>query len=140
GIEPEAIDAHGAEDEPAEILLEPTASPYVGARFGNALHTALETIDFARWRDRRDDAPPPADEDALRHALGANGYVDDGISGGLAPLTALVRDTVNTRLPEGVRLADIAPGDRRAEIEFHFALHPVSVERLVALLHRYDLL
>ena len=103
----------------------PIDSPYVGARFGNALHAALETIDFARWRDWQDDAPPPDQEEALRRALGANGYVDDGIAGGLAPLTTLVRDTVNARLPEGVRLADIAPANRRAEIEFHFALHPV---------------
>ena len=139
GTEPDAIDAQGAEDEPAEIVLEPIASPYVGARFGNALHAALETIDFARWRDWQDDAPPPGEEDALRHALGANGYVDDGIAGGLAPLTALVRDTVNVRLPEGVRLADVAPRERRAEIEFHFALHPVAVERLVALLHRHEI-
>jgi len=140
GTEPDAIDAQGAEDEPAEIALEPTASPYVGARFGNALHAALENIDFARWRDWQGDAPPRGEEDALRHALGANGYVDDGIAGGLAPLTALVGDTVNARLPEGVRLADIAPRDRRAEIEFHFALHPVSVQQIVGLLHRHDLL
>jgi len=140
GTEPDAIDEQGAEDEPAEIALEPTASPYVGARFGNALHAALETIDFARWRDWQDDAPPPDEADVLRRALGANGYVDDGIAGGLAPLTALVRDTVNARLPEGVRLADIALRDRRAEIEFHFALHPVAVERIIALLHRHDVL
>ncbi|HET7923302.1 MAG TPA: PD-(D/E)XK nuclease family protein, partial [Rhodanobacteraceae bacterium] len=140
GTEPDSIEEQGAEDEPAEIVLEPIASPYVGARFGNALHAALETIDFARWRDWQGASPPAGEEEALRRALGANGYVDDGIAGGLAPLTALVRDTVNTRLPEGVRLADIAPPDRRAEIEFHFALHPVSVERLVSLLHRHDVL
>ncbi len=140
GTEPDAIDAQGAEDEPPEIALEPIASPYVGARFGNALHAALETIDFARWRDWQDTAPPPGEEDALRRALGANGYVDDGIAGGLALLATLVRDTVNTRLPEGARLADIAPADRRAEIEFHFALNPVSVERLIALLHRHEVL
>ncbi len=140
GTEPDAIDAQGAEDEPPEIALEPIASPYVGARFGNALHAALETIDFARWRDWQDTAPPPGEEDALRRALGANGYVDDGIAGGLALLATLVRDTVNTRLPEGARLADIAPADRRAEIEFHFALSPVSVERLIALLHRHEVL
>jgi exodeoxyribonuclease V beta subunit len=141
GVAPEAIDEQGAEDEPPEVAaLEPTLSPYVGARFGNALHTALETIDFARWRDWQGDAPPPDEDDALRRALGANGYVDDGIAGGLAPLTGLVRDTVNARLPEGVRLADIAPADRRAEIEFHFALHPVAVNRLISLLHRHDVL
>ncbi|HVT32717.1 MAG TPA: UvrD-helicase domain-containing protein [Rhodanobacteraceae bacterium] len=138
GTAPEATGEQGAEDEPSEpAALELVASPYVGARFGNALHAALETIDFARWRDWDGDAPPPGESDALRRALGANGYVDDGIAGGLAPLTELVRDTANARLPEGVRLADIAPSDRRAEIEFHFALHPVAVDRLVALLHAH---
>ncbi|HJT98755.1 MAG TPA: UvrD-helicase domain-containing protein, partial [Rhodanobacteraceae bacterium] len=141
GTAPDAIDEQGAEDEPLEPLaIEPASSPYVGARFGNALHAALETIDFAKWRGWNGDAPPPGEDDALRRALGANGYVDDGIAGGLAPLTALVRDTVNARLPERVRLADLAPADRRAEIEFHFALQPVAVDRLIALLHRHDVL
>jgi exodeoxyribonuclease V beta subunit len=135
---PEAIDEQGAEDEPPELLaLELVPSPYAGARFGNALHAALETIDFARWRDWQGDAPPPGEESVLRAALGANGYVDEGIAGGLAPLARLVRDTVNARLPEGVRLADIAPAERRAEIEFHFALGAVAVEPLIALLHEH---
>jgi exodeoxyribonuclease V beta subunit len=141
GAEPDTIEEHGAEDEPVEMpALEPVASPYAGARFGNALHAALEWIEFPRWRDWQEDVPPPGEEDALQRALGANGYVDDGIAGGLAPLTALVRATVNARLPEGVRLVDIAPRDRRAEIEFHFALRPVAVERLMALLHAHDVL
>ena len=141
GTAPDAIDEHGAEDEPPEpVAIELTDSPYVGARFGNALHAALETIDFAKWRDWDGDAPPPGEDDALHRALGANGYVDDGIAGGLAPLTELVRDTVNARMPEGVRLADVALADRRAEIEFHFALHPVAVDRLIALLHEHDVL
>ncbi|HVV96592.1 MAG TPA: UvrD-helicase domain-containing protein [Rhodanobacteraceae bacterium] len=141
GTAPEAIDEQGAEDEPLEAAaLETAPSPYVGARFGNALHAALETVDFARWRDWRHDAPPPGEDDALRRALGANGYVDDGIAGGLAPLASLVRATLNARLPEGVRLADIAPSDRRAEIEFHFSLPPVAVAKLLALLHEHDVL
>jgi exodeoxyribonuclease V beta subunit len=141
GTAPDAIDEQGAEDEPLEpVVIEATLSPYVGARFGNALHAALETVDFAKWRDWDGDAPPPGEDDALRRALGANGYVDDGIAGGLAPLTELVRDTVNARMPEGVRLADVALADRRAEIEFHFALHPVAVDRLIALLHEHDVL
>jgi exodeoxyribonuclease V beta subunit len=138
GTVPEAIDEQGAEDEPLEpAMLELVPSPYAGARFGNALHAALETIDFARWRDWDGDAPPPGQEELLRDALGANGYVDDGIAGGLAPLAALVRATINARLPEGVRLADIAPADRRAEIEFHFALRAVAVDRFIALLHEH---
>jgi exodeoxyribonuclease V beta subunit len=135
------IDERGAEDEPIESLaLAVAPSPYAGARFGNALHAALETIDFAKWRDWVDDAPPLGEDEALRHALGANGYVDDGMTGGLAPLTELVRNTVNVCLPEGVRLADIALADRRAEIEFHFSMHPVAVDRLIALLHEHDVL
>ena len=135
------IDERGAEDELIESLaLVIAPSPYAGARFGNALHAALETIDFAKWRDWVDDAPPLGEDEALRHALGANGYVDDGMTGGLAPLTELVRNTVNVCLPEGVRLADIALADRRAEIEFHFSMHPVAVDRLIALLHEHDVL
>jgi exodeoxyribonuclease V beta subunit len=141
GTEPETIDEHGAEDEPVAVpALEPVASPYVGARFGNALHAALEWIDFARWRDWQGDTPPAGEEDALQRALGVNGYVDDELEGGLRPLAALVRDTVNVRLPEGVRLADLAPADRRPEIEFHFSMRPVLVERFVELLHRHDVL
>jgi exodeoxyribonuclease V beta subunit len=141
GVAPQTIGEQGAEDEPvAAETIEPSLSPYIGARFGNALHAALETIDFARWRDWRNDAPPPGEDDALRRALGANGYVDDELAGGLRPLAALVRDTVNVRLPEGVRLADLSPADCRAEIEFHFAMRPVLVDRFVDLLHRHDVL
>jgi len=137
----DATDEQGAEDEPAGIdTVDIIASPYIGARFGNALHAALETIDFARWRDWRRDAPPTGEEEALRDALGANGYVGEDIAGGIRPLAALVRDTVNVRLPEGVRLADLAPGDRRAEIEFHFALGSARVDRLVELLHKHDVM
>jgi exodeoxyribonuclease V beta subunit len=60
--------------------------------------------------------------------------------GGMRLLSALVRDTVNVRLPEGMRLADIPLADRRAEIEFHFAMQPVLVDRLIELLHRHDVL
>ncbi len=137
----DATDEQGAEDEPAGIdTIDVVASPYIGARFGNALHAALETIDFARWRDWRGDAPPPGGEDVLRDALGANGYVGDDIAGGIRPLAALVRDTVNVSLPEGVRLADLAHEDRRAEIEFHFALGSARVDRLVELLHKHDVM
>ena len=137
----EAIDEQGAEDEPANIdAIEIVASPYVGARFGNALHAALETVDFARWRDWRSEVPPAGQEGALLDALGANGYVGDDVADGIRPLAALVRDTLNVRLPEGVRLADIAAVDRRAEIEFHFALGAVRVERILELLHRHDVL
>jgi exodeoxyribonuclease V beta subunit len=136
-----AVDEQGAEDEPVIAeAIDPVISPYIGARFGNALHGALETIDFARWRDWRSDAPPAGEDEPLRRALGANGYVEDDVAGGMRLLSALVQGTVNVRLPEGMRLADVPLADRRAEIEFHFAMQPVLIDRLIELLHRHDVL
>jgi exodeoxyribonuclease V beta subunit len=39
-----------------------------------------------------------------------------------------------------VRLADLPPDARRAEIEFHFAMQPTGVPALLALLHHHGLL
>ena len=55
-------------------------------------------------------------------------------------LVPLVGQTLCTPLPEGVRLADLPPDARRAEIEFHFAMQPTAVPALLALLHRHGLL
>ena len=43
------------------------------------------------------------------------------------------------RLPEGLRLCELPATARRAEIEFQFALRPVQVEALLALLHEYGI-
>jgi len=116
-------------------------SPYTGAPFGNALHAALEHADFASWRDWRTDHAPPEQDAVLRRALGENGFAgDEDMASGVRLLASLVRDTLNVRLPEGVRLADVPIRDRRNEIEFHFALRPVTVEHFVECLHRHDLL
>jgi exodeoxyribonuclease V beta subunit len=136
----ESADEHGAEDEPATIdVVEPAFAKYAGARFGNALHDALERVDFARWRDWRGDGAPEGELDALHRALGANGFVDD-IAGGSRLLASLIRDTLNVCMPEGVRLADVPERARRAEIEFHFAFAPTAIGALVALLHRHGAL
>jgi len=137
-----ATDDRGAEDEIADTeTIDVTVSAYAGARFGNALHAALENVDFARWRGWRGDAAPADQEQALRDALSANGYAgDDVLAGGSRLLAELVRNTLNLRLPEGVRLADLPAGARRSELEFHFSMQPVTVSRIVELLHRNDML
>jgi len=115
-------------------------SPFAGARFGNALHSALETVDFAAWRNARAEQLPPAQGELLRTALAEHGYVGDDLVSGERVLGALVQATLTTRLPEGVRLADLPANARRSELEFHFALGSVALPALFDLLHRHDLL
>ncbi len=115
------------------------ASPFAGARFGNALHNALENVDFGAWRDACGEQPPPAQGEILRAALAEYGYVGEELVSGERVLSALVRATLTTRLPEGVRLADVPANARRSELEFHFALGSVALPALFDLLHRHDL-
>ena len=137
----------GGDDEPEPlaaiadapgVVVDPR---YSGSRFGNVLHTALEHVAFAAWRAWRDGALAPAGEDApLRAALRGEGYADADIDDGVAELTALVGRTLTVALPEGARLCDVPPHARRAEMEFHFALRPTSVEALLATLHAHGVL
>jgi len=142
--------APGGLDEPA---VDPDATPgtevetdifdprFAGARFGVVLHDVLERSDFARWSAWTPDAPAPeADADVIVERLRAAGYADDDLEDGVAVLTPLVGQTLTVTLPEGVRLADVPPDMRRAEIEFQFALAPTRIDALLALLHRHDVL
>jgi exodeoxyribonuclease V beta subunit len=131
----EAERGAGDEGPPAPGAL----SPFAGARFGNALHTALETVDFSVWRDARGEQLPPAQGEILRAALAEHGYAGDDLASGERVLGALVRATLTTRLPEGVRLADLPPRARRSELEFHFAIGSVALPALFELLHRHAL-
>ena len=135
-------DERRAEDEmPASAEAETERSPFAGARFGNVLHAALERVDFAAWHGWRRDEPPPAQAAPLREALRGGGYDSDTLlAEGERLLTALVRHTLNTPLPEGIRLAELPPQARRNELEFHFALRPVTVPILLDLLHAHGLL
>ena len=133
---------------------------FSGSRFGNALHLALENSDFAAWRGWRSGQPaPPGSDEPLLRELRREGYgvVERGHSGpqdpaweqqaqagasqemadGLALLTELVGQTLTAPLPEGTRLCDVPASQRRAEIEFHFALQPTRVGDLLALLHAH---
>ncbi len=134
----DASDERGAEDE-TSISLAPTDVRFTGTRFGNAMHLALEGVDFARWRDWRADAPPPGEEGALLAALRREGYADHDLDGGVPLLARLIRNTLNARMPEGARLCELPIHARRAEMEFHFAMGPVEVDEFIALLHAHGL-
>jgi exodeoxyribonuclease V beta subunit len=129
----------GAQDEPAPLVFDGDAR-FSGSRFGNVLHGALERVDFAAW-SRWPHAEPPATELAhLRAALHAEGYADADLDDGIAVLVPLIGHTLAVTLPEGVRLADVPPDQRVAEMEFHFALRPTATADLLALLHAHDVL
>ncbi|MBD9480583.1 exodeoxyribonuclease V subunit beta [Pseudoxanthomonas sp. PXM02] len=142
----------GGEDEApssdTEALPEAVAAPlavvdprFAGSRFGVVMHAALEHADFAAWRDwQPGDAAPAGQDVVIAEALREGGYAEAEVADGLAVLVPLVGHTLGTALPEGVRLADLPVDQRRAEIEFHFAMQPTAVATLLALLHRHGLL
>jgi exodeoxyribonuclease V beta subunit len=113
---------------------------FSGSRFGNVLHAALEHVDFAAWSDWRNGNAPQTQADALAAALRAEGYADADLDDGVAALASLVGQTLTVALPEGGRLCDLPADARRAELEFHFALQPTSIDALLSLLHAHDVL
>ncbi|GAB3737582.1 exodeoxyribonuclease V subunit beta [Luteimonas pelagia] len=142
-----ATEAMGsASDEPAQPLddaIEGAATfdgRFSGSRFGNVLHAALENARFERWAGWRDgDAAPAGEDRVLRDALGAEGYGAADLEDGLALLTSLVGRTLNVPLPEGGPLHALPQAERRAEIEFHFAMRPTRVPALLDLLHAHGI-
>jgi exodeoxyribonuclease V beta subunit len=137
------LPAGGGKDEPEAMreveLNDADVDPrFVGNRYGVALHAALEHTDFVAWRDWRDGGTAPHEQaDVIAAALRHEGYADELIDDGVALSTRLIGHTLTVRLPEGVRLCDLDAGERRAEIEFQFALQPVRVEALLHLLHAH---
>ena len=139
--------AAGGRDEPAAAAVDAAPGEEIdrrfgGARFGVVLHDVLEHTGFERWAGWTPGAPAPGAEDAalIAERLRAGGYPAGDIDDGIAVLTPLIGHTLTVPLPEGVRLADLPPDQRRAEIEFQFALAPTRTDALLALLHRHGLL
>lgn len=125
-------------DATAPVEVDPR---FAGSRFGVVLHAALEHAYFAAWRGWRAGDPAPEGQEAvIVDALREGGYAQADLDDGLAVVAPLVGHTLGTVLPEGLRLADLPPEARRAEIEFHFAMQPTGVPALLALLHRHGLL
>jgi exodeoxyribonuclease V beta subunit len=129
----------GAEDEAGVVEALPAGMlRLAGVRFGNALHAALERAHFTRWKDWRSNVPPPEEADNLAKALRDEGFTSEAEQAdGEALLTTLIAATLNVRLPEGLRLCDLAAAHRRDEMEFHLHLAPTAIADLIALLHAH---
>jgi len=137
--EPAGVDLTLDTEQPA-VPLEEIDPRFMGSRFGNVLHDALENTDFAQWGGWQAGQPAPGEEaDILRASLRAEGYAEDDLDDGVALLTALVGQTLTVPLPEGGALHDLPAEARRAEIEFHFAMQPTAVPALLTLLHAHGL-
>ncbi|QNU15044.1 exodeoxyribonuclease V subunit beta [Thermomonas sp. XSG] len=138
------LPAPGGHDEPENAddtaPVEAFDPRFAGNRYGVALHSALEHTDFATWGDWHPGEPAPADEaDVIATALRGEGYGEDALDDGIALTTQLIGHTLTVALPEGTRLCDVPASERRPEIEFQFALQPVQVEALLALLHAHGI-
>ena len=142
----------GAADEPAPTATDAEEARadargteafdprFTGSRFGNVLHGALERVDFAAWATWHEgDAPPNGQDEVLRTALRAEGYGREDLDPGVDVLASLVGRTLTVPLPEGVALHALPAENRRAEIEFHFALQPTAVPALLQLLHAHGI-
>jgi exodeoxyribonuclease V beta subunit len=107
-----------------------------GARFGSAVHGALERTDFAAWRDV--EAIPETQRDLIARSLRAQGLPEPGtvsIEHAVAQVAGCMRGALNVQLACGARLCDVEAPRRRAEMEFHLRLAPSRVDALFRLLH-----
>ena len=127
-----AVDAPDAPVDLAQLRFS-------GTRFGNALHTALEHVDFAAWRECDGTTIPEGELPALQAALRSQDYAEADHDAGARELAPLIARTLNARLPEGQRLADVPPAARIAELEFHFTLADADVHALLALLQAHGI-
>lgn len=145
-----ASDEAPADDERPLAVLEPAPARFGGTRFGNALHQALEHVDFARWRDHAGDAAPAGEARHLEQALRDQDYPQADLADGVRELAALVARTLNAALPVSAhgtgqvrtresRLCELPPRDRIAELEFHFSLADTDSRALLALLHAHGI-
>lgn len=137
--EPAGVDLTLEAEQPA-VASEESDPRFMGSRFGNVLHDALENTDFALWSGWQAGQPAPGEEaEVLRVSLRAEGYAEEDLDDGVGMLTALVGQTLTVPLPEGGALHDLPADARRAEIEFHFAMQPTAVPALLTLLHAHGL-
>ncbi|HET8898056.1 MAG TPA: UvrD-helicase domain-containing protein [Rhodanobacteraceae bacterium] len=124
----------GRRDEPepgaaASGTTEVIDAP-AGSRFGTAVHAILETTEFAAWRGRHD-APPSASA-LLERELRAQGFA----GGAVAATAKLIARSLNAEILPGLRLVDLPPAARRAEMEFDFGIAGVATQTLLRALHQ----
>jgi exodeoxyribonuclease V beta subunit len=136
GNESDPAPGHG--DAPLLALGErPSGVPALaGARFGSAVHAALEHADFDAWRDAGE--MPEAQRDLIARSLRAQGLPEPGtvsLERAVMQVGECMRGALNVPLACGARLCEVQPERRRAEMEFHLRLAPSRVDALFALLH-----
>ncbi|HET9835679.1 MAG TPA: UvrD-helicase domain-containing protein [Rhodanobacteraceae bacterium] len=136
----ESDPAPGNGDAPVVVMEAPRqrAPILAGARFGTAVHAALEHADFDAWRD--EGGIPEAQRDLIVRSLRAQGLPEPGtvsLERAVAQVGDCMRGALNVPLACGARLCDVAPEMRRAEMDFHLRLAPSRVDALFALLHKH---
>ena len=134
-----SVDEAPADDERPLASFDAGPARFGGTRFGNALHQALEHVDFARWTDADGEHAPESELAILRAALRAQDYAEADLDDGARELALLVARTLNAPLgvreAGDVRLCDVPATTRIAELEFHFTLADADTQALLALLH-----
>lgn len=139
GNEADPAPGHGdaalaAGDATASEIATPILA---GARFGSAVHAALERADFAAWRDA--DGIPATQRDLVAHSLRAQGLPEPGtvsLDRAVMQVGECMRGALNVPLACGARLCDVDAPRRRAEMEFHLRLARSGADEFFALLHR----
>ncbi len=139
GAQALAEEAPADDERPLAVFdtIDPALLRFSGTRFGNALHHALEHVDFAAWRDP--DALPADQHAFLREALRSQDYPESDFDAGVRELAPLVARTLTAPLPEGVRLCDVPASARIAELEFHFTLADADAPALLSLLQQHGI-
>jgi exodeoxyribonuclease V beta subunit len=97
-----------------------------GARAGNCLHEMLEELDFTRPVTEQQ-------EDVLIPTLTKWGYE----SVWLDSATALLQNSLDSKLKDGFKLAQLEQAQRLAETEFYFPVNDLNVDGLQQVLYRY---
>jgi exodeoxyribonuclease V beta subunit len=114
------------------------ALPLAGARFGSAVHAALERTDFEVWRNA--EGIPGTQRELIARSLRAQGLPEPGtvsLERAVAQVGECIASALNVPLACGTRLCDVQAEQRRAEMEFHLRLAPSRVAALFALLHAH---
>jgi exodeoxyribonuclease V beta subunit len=108
------------------FIISEIEKPFAGKAFGNALHQALENVEMSAWQAAMTIDDVPADQiGIINSALQRHGFSSEE-NVATAFLSQLVRNTLQARLPENIRLCDIPLSQRRNEMEFYFSLRPCN--------------
>jgi len=119
----------------AGIFVRTAAAIGLKEALASAGTVVLEPIDALVVR-----VPEGHQGDVLADLASRRGRVQrtDMLDDGIALVAHLVGQTLRVALPEGVQLCEVPQQERRAEIEFQFALQPTRVDALLQLLHAHD--